>query len=156
MWYGPGVEEGGRGEAVAPIVSSQRGLLRLLALALLIRGAFSVIGAISPASGDLGPLRIGGLAEAVQSPLMGWAWGIVALAAGVALARRLRLGWLLAAAVCVAYLVVGVTEAFTFEGFGSVGPTGFWLAVILDLAVPALVLAGLFRVRRWFLDEVRV
>jgi hypothetical protein len=160
VWYGAAVDDPARGDAT-PIdttavgARARDGLLRLLALALLARGALSVVGATTPATGGLGPVHIGGLVEAVQSPLWGVAWGLVAIVAGVMLARRRRLGWLLAAAVCVAYLVVGVTAAFAAAPFADARQLGFWLGFVLDVAVPALVLAGLFTVRPWFLARVR-
>jgi hypothetical protein len=147
------VDEPARGDALAVDARSHDGLLRLLSLALLARGALSVVGATTLTTGGLGPVRVGGIVEAVQSPLWGLAWGVVALFAGVMLARRRRLGWIFGAAVCVAYLVVGVTVAFAAEPFAEVLRLGFWLVFAVDVIVPAFMLAGLFTVRPWFLGR---
>src|SRR3972149_4903383 len=84
----------------------------------------------------------------------GWP-GAAALAAAILLGRRQALGWIFGAAVCVVYLVVGVAHAVMVNVSDGVLSTGVWCVFGADVAVPALVLAGLFTVRPWFLAHAR-
>jgi hypothetical protein len=79
----------------------------------------------------------------------------VALAAAILLLLRRPLGWVLAAGVCVAYLVVGVAHAVNATSNETGMPAGVWLIFAADVLVPSLVLAGLFTVRPWFLAAAR-
>jgi hypothetical protein len=129
--------------------------LRLLVLALSARAALSLADAASLAGTGVGFLHLGGIAQADSSPLWALLWGSLALAATVLLARRRALGWVFGAAVCVVYLVVGVAQAVMWDVAGGSLPLGAWLVFGADIMVPALVLAGMFTVRPWFLAHAR-
>jgi len=154
VWYGRIVEEPERGSPQTIAPGSHAGLLRVLAVALLARGALSIIGSGAFAYGDHFFLRLDGIGEADRSPLLGLTWGALALAAGLLLARRRRIGLVFAGAVCVAYLVVGVTVAFAAQPLLGLDRVGFWLVFAIDVVVPALVLAGLITLRPWFVALV--
>ncbi len=141
--------------AVAAAERSHGVLLRILALALLGRAALSFADAVAIATSGLGFLQLGGIAYADSSPLWPILWGSVALASTVLLLLRRPLGWVLAAGVCVAYLVVGVAHAVDATSDATGLPAGVWLIFVADVLVPALVLAGLFTVRPWFLAAAR-
>jgi hypothetical protein len=134
---------------------SHVGLLRLLAVALLGRAMLSFADAIAINTGGMGVLELGGVAHADGSPLWGVLWGSVALASAVLLLLRRPLGWVLAAGVCVAYLVIGVAHAVDATSSAMGLPVGVWLIFAADVLVPSLVLAGLFTVRPWFLASAR-
>ena len=134
---------------------SHDGLLRLLAVALLGRALLSWADAVTVATGGLGFLQIGGIAHADGSLAWPILWGSVALAAAILLLRRRPLGWVLAAGVCVAYLVVGVAHAVDATSNEMGMSAGVWLIFAADVLVPSLVLAGLFTVRPWFLAAAR-
>jgi hypothetical protein len=134
---------------------SHIGLLRLLAIALLGRALLSLADAIAVSTSGIDFLELGGVAHADGSPLWPLLWGSVALASAVLLLLRQPLGWVLAAGVCVAYLVVGVAHAVDATSSVNGLPTGVWLIFAADVLVPSLVLAGLFTVRPWFLASAR-
>lgn len=162
-WYGaamtrldgPAPEAGGD---VAEGVAAERShvvLLRVLALVLLGRALLSLADALSIGSGGIGILEPGGIAHADGSPLWPLVWGGVALLAAVLLLFGRPLGWVLAAGVCVAYLVVGVGRAVGASSSTTGLAAGVWLIFVVDVLVPSLVLAGLFTVRPWFLAAAR-
>jgi hypothetical protein len=134
---------------------SHTGLLRLLAIALLGRALLSLADAIAIGTSGIGLLELGGVAHADGSPLWPLLWGSVALASAVLLLLRRPLGWVLAAGVCVAYLVVGVAHAVDATSSVNGLPAGVWLIFAADVLVPSLVLAGLFTVRPWLLASAR-
>ena len=142
-------------EAETASARSHVALLRVLAVALLGRALLSFADAFAISTGGLGFLQLGGIAHADGSPVWPLLWGSVALAAAVLLLIRRPLGWVLAAVVCVAYLVVGVAHAVDATSDATGLPAGVWLIVAADVLVPALVLAGLFTVRPWFLGAAR-
>jgi hypothetical protein len=141
--------------AAAQPERSHVGLLRLLAIALLGRALLSLADAIAISTSGIGILELGGVAHADGSPLWPLLWGSLALAAAVLLLLRRPLGWILAAGVCVAYLVVGVAHAVDATSSVNGVPTGVWLIFVADVLVPSLVLAGLFTVRPWLLASAR-
>ena len=130
-------------------------LLRILAVALLVRAVLSFADAVAIATGGLDFLRLGGVAHADGSPVWPLLWGSVALVSAILLVFRRPLGWVLAAGVSVAYLVVGVAHAVDATSDTAGIPAGVWLIVAADVLVPSLVLAGLFTVRPWFLAAAR-
>ena len=134
---------------------SHDGLLRLLALLLFGRAVVSLVDAVAIATGGMGFFEIGGIAHADGSPVWPVLWGSVALAAAVLLMFRRPLGWVLAASVCIAYLVVGVAHSVDATSSETGLPPGVWLIFAADVLVPSLVLAGLFTVRPWFLATAR-
>ncbi|MGH2467660.1 MAG: hypothetical protein ACRDGL_08015 [Candidatus Limnocylindrales bacterium] len=136
-------------------------LLAVLTIGLVGRGLLGLADAWSLSTSGI---RFIGL-DATMSlggGSIGWTagWGAAALVAGLLLARRQALAWLLAVAACVAYLVTGIGEAVQIVGSGDGGSgpaisTGAWLFFLVDLTVPALLLALLFTVRPWFLSVSR-
>lgn len=144
-----------RGVASSTDERSHDGLLRILVLALLARAVLSFADAAWLAVSGVGFLQLGGIAQADASPSWSLLWGALALAAAILLGRRQALGWLFGAAVCVVYLVVGVAHAVMVNAADGVLTTGVWFVFGADVAVPALVLAGLFTVRPWFLAHAR-
>jgi len=149
------MDAAGSTEAATGPERSHDGLLRLLAIALLGRALLSFADGIAIATGGLGFLRLGGIAHADGSPVWPLLWGAVALAAAILLLRRRPLGWVLAAGVCVAYLVIGVAHAVDATSSETGLPAAVWLIFAADVLVPSLVLAGLFTVRPWFLATAR-
>ena len=145
-------------DAVVEMVAAERShqlLLRVLALALLGRALLSFADALAIGSGGIGILEPGGIAHADGSPLWPLLWGGVALLAAVLLLFGRPLGWVLAAGVCVAYLVVGVGHAVGASTSATSLPAGVWFIFIVDVLAPSIVLAGLFTVRPWFLAAAR-
>jgi hypothetical protein len=151
----PEAKVAGQAAAIEAAERSHSVLLRILTLALLGRAALSFADAIAIASSGLGFLQLGGIAYADGSPLWPVLWGSVALASTVLLLLRRPLGWVLAAGVCVAYLVVGVAHTVDATSDATGLPAGVWLVFAADVLVPSLVLAGLFTVRPWFLAAAR-
>ena len=147
-----GVEKGEAAEREEP---SHGALLRALSLALLGRATLSFLDAASVARNGVGFVQIGGSTAAESSPLWGVLWGSLAALAALLLSRRQAFGWLFGAAVCVAYLVVGVTLAVAAGSARGGLPAGVWVLFAADVALPALALAGLFALRPWFLSEAR-
>ena len=147
--------DAGQSTAAAAAERSHGVLVRILALTLLARAALSFADAIAIATSGLGFLHLGGIAYADGSPLWPILWGSVALASAVLLLLRRPLGWILAAGVCVAYLVVGIAHAVDATSDATGLPAGVWLVFAADVVVPSLVLAGLFTVRPWFLAAAR-
>lgn len=136
-------------------------LLAVLTIGLVARGC---VGLADAWSLSMSGVRFIGLDVMLSlgGGSIGWTagWGVAAIVAGLLLARRHAVAWLLAVATCVAYLVTGIGEAVQFvgPGDGGSGPalsTGVWLSLLVDLAVPALLLALLFTVRPWFLAVSR-
>jgi hypothetical protein len=134
---------------------SHDGLLRLLAVAFLGRAIVSLVDAVAIATSGMGFFEVGGIAHADGSPIWSILWGLVSLAAAVLLLQRRPLGWILAASVCIAYLVVGVAHTVDATSSETGVPSGVWLIFAADVLIPSLVLAGLFTVRPWFLAAAR-
>lgn len=152
---GPAQEPPAAAPAAIGNERSHDGLLRLLAIALLGRALLSFADSVAIATGGLGFLQLGGIVHADGTPVWALIWGSAALAAALLLLVRRPLGWPLGAAVCVAYLVVGVAHAVAATSSTSGLPPAVWLVVAADILVPSLTLAGLFTVRPWFLAAAR-
>jgi hypothetical protein len=135
-------------------------LLLTLTITLLARGAWSLLDAWSVSSTGARLIQADAGAS-LSAPSVGWSvgWGLAALVAGLLFMRRHALAWLLALASTVAYLVTGIGEAAQVTGNagsgGGLGPStltpALWALFLVDLAVPAIMLALLFTVRPWFL-----
>jgi hypothetical protein len=152
---GPDRIVGGTGPAGLVDPGPHDALLALLALCLLARALLSFGDTWSVSARGIGLFAADGLAPTGMS--VGWAvlWGVVALSGAFGLARRKALGWLLAAAACVAYLVAGIGDTVALGGAEGPLTAATWLGFLVDLALPALVLAALFAIRPWFLAAVR-
>jgi hypothetical protein len=154
----PARDADGAARATAPADSPERshaGLLRLLAVAFLGRAIVSLVDAVAIATSGMSFFEVGGIGHADGSPIWPILWGSVSLAAAVLLLLRRPLGWVLAASVCIAYLVVGVAHTVDATSSETGVPSGVWLIFAVDVLLPSLVLAGLFTVRPWFLATAR-
>lgn len=127
------------------------GLLIILVLAFALRALFSFADAWSLYRQGVRFIPISEGATVGGAPFWSFLWGTLSLAAALLLWRRQALGWVLAVAACVAYLVAGIGDAALFEMGGSVS-LGAWALFLVDLAGPAIALALLFSVRPWFLS----
>ncbi|HEX5465394.1 MAG TPA: hypothetical protein VFW92_01835 [Candidatus Limnocylindrales bacterium] len=136
-------------------------LLIVLSVGLLLRGLLGLADAWSLSSDGV---RFIGLEATLSLGVgsVGWSagWGAAAIAAGLLLLGRRALGWLVAVAACVAYVVIGIGEVAQVTGSapgasGTAISLGVWLFFLVDLAVPAVLLALLFTVRPWFLARSR-
>jgi hypothetical protein len=135
-------------------------LLWTLTITLLARGAWSLLDAWSVNSTGARLIQADASAS-LSAPSVGWSvgWGLVALVAGLLFMRRHALAWLLALASGIAYLVTGIGEAAQITSSAGatvgLGPStltpALWALFLVDLAVPAILLALLFTVRPWFL-----
>lgn len=157
---GPGGSDGGGEPHATP-----RGLIvvRAVLVGLFIaRGIASLLDASSALDLGVGPgLAIGPAAVTAVSPIWPAVWGALALAAGCALWLRLRVGWLLAIAVAVAYVVSGISDLSLVATPISLGTsatsTDFsqtTLAVaVVQVGVPIGVLAALGAIRHQYLPR---
>lgn len=137
--------------------SRWRNALRwLIVVAFACRAVLAVLEAESVASDGMRSLPLVSAVSFGSSSLV-WPvlWGVLALAAAVALALGVRAGWLLAVAVTIVYLVVGISDVSTLaDTFGQdLGSTLGTIAV--GLGVPLAILAGLASVREWYIPSGR-
>lgn len=129
----------------------RRPIVLALALALLVRAVLGFADAIAIARGGV---RVIPTPEAVAvstpSPLWPALLAVLALAAGARLPSREMLGWVLAVAACVGYLVSGIADLGMLRPAAPLADVGFWLFFVANLVVPAVVLAALLAAREWF------
>ena len=123
-----------------------------LALVLLVRAILGMADAIAIARGGV---RIVPAPESVAlstpSPLWPAFLAVLALAAAIRLPARDVVGWTLAIATCVAYLISGIADLGMLGPGAPLADAGFWIFFAVSLVVPAVVLAVLLAVREWFL-----
>ena len=131
-------------------------LLWVLSVALLARGLMGVADTVAIAQGGVRAMPVGQAAVMTgSSPLWPALFAVFALAGAIGLAARARLGWILAVAACLAYLVAGIGDvALVQPGTAIVSPS-FALLFTADLIMPAAVLAGLLALHVHFVRVPR-
>lgn len=132
------------------------GLRWCVVAAFAVRAALSLFDVRSVAFSTDRPLPIVETAQlGVDASLWPVLWGLLALVTAAALALKIRIAWLLAVAVTIAYLVAGIADVTALAGTPGQDPANltFWAAI--DLCVPLAILAGLLAIRDSYLPEGR-
>ncbi len=133
---------GGPSTPAPAFTIARANVTRVLVVMFIVRGVLSVSDALSLASDGLRLLPIiGPLGFSAVSPLWSILWALLAIVAGVALGRKWRIGWLLGAAVAVAYLVSGIADLSLLDWSSAALGLDRLYVVAIDLLVPAVALA---------------
>lgn len=123
-------------------------LRTVLVAALILRAALSVTDAVTAMRGGVQLLPIEpSIAFGASTPFWPTVWAVVSLAGAVGLAYRSAAGWVLAGAACLGYLAGGVGNLGLLDTAVGVNDPSLWAAFVLDVAIPAAVLAGLYQLR---------
>lgn len=123
-------------------------LRTVLIAALIVRAALSLADTVTAMRGGVQLLPIEpSVAFGASTPFWPALWALISLGGAVGLAYRSAAGWVLAGAACLGYLVGGVGNLGLLDTAVGVGDPSLWAAFVLDVAIPAAVLAGLYHLR---------
>ncbi len=137
-----------------PVASRTHAALRwLVVAAFLLRAVLSFVDAGSVADGGLRAIPFMSVAFGSQSALWPLMWGTLALVAALAMVAQVRIGWLVAFAVVVAYLVAGIADINSLVEAAAGDVRQNAETIVISLVVPILILAALLELRDAYLPS---
>ncbi len=129
-----------------------RGVIAALSLALLARAVLGFADSVAITRGTVLDLRVADVvAVAPASPLWPALLAALALIAAAGIAVRTLVGWVVAVAACVGYLITGIADIGALRPGAPLGDPGFWLFFGANLIVPGVVFGVLVGLRSWFM-----
>ena len=129
-----------------------REVVAALSLALLARAVLGFADSVAITRGSMLDLPVAdAVTVAPLSPLWPALLAALALIAAAAIALRALVGWVVAVAACVGYLVTGIADIGALRPGAPLGDPGFWVFFVAYLVVPGIVLGVLVAVRSWFM-----
>lgn len=139
-----------------PVLRIWRSALRWLIVgAFVLRATLSVLDVESVTNDSVRSISpfspIGFGSTSAAWPLV---WGTLALVCGLALATRIRIGWLLAFAVGAGYFFEGIADVtLLLDSTGNLLDAGG--TILVGLVLPILVLSSLLSIRESYLPTSR-